>query len=419
MGDAKAGVPDLVQLQQRVGNQAVGRLLLAPQPTKPTRWPCVSGDQPAVLLSPDAGETAKREAMGYAHVGWEHLQDDLGREHRLDLYQNTSGGAVSTQALVQQLNKGAGKALVKTKGPPYHVLSEEAGGVLERYYPALKKESYAPVYQVGRFYTLWHPNQHYYKLETFIRNIPKMHKEAKRRKHAKEQVASYESQLRDVFGRSLWPKVRRVLLSRLPIDRGLAKCNFHLIVAQPTATVSSRVTGTLKAFRIGKVPVALEVSAVQVEQGFIFQRDKSFPTIIIDLAHGTLPEVSVGNLQVKAKGEMDFTVDVGDNSVGVSWKILDPIGEATTWKWGHRKEGRSLGARGGFSRKPYLQFLVEGKLGTGGRAAMLFAYSLAAGAVAAKAAAATTAIHGIARALAQVAARQAPKVAGPMLGLAP
>lgn len=142
-----------------------------------------------------------RREVSWTRVATEDLGDPTGRRNELRIYHaKTSGTPWTVRYLVWCLSARRHQNTM----PQYYVLTPSHGHKLELLYPGLKKESYAPVYQSGRFYILKNPRGRYYKLETYFRNVPYLRKEAKRRKHAQQEVRGQESRLKSVFGR-LWP----------------------------------------------------------------------------------------------------------------------------------------------------------------------------------------------------------------------
>lgn len=131
-----------------------------------------------------------------------------------------------------------------------------------------------------------------------------------------------------------------------------------------------------RAFRsvsLLKIPGAFEITEAQAETGVLFTRGKNLPTVTIDLVHGTVADISLGDLQADAQGGMTSTMNFGKFSIGVHWRILDPIGEETTWKLGCR-DSKSAGTAGDYKREPYAQFLIGGRLGTAARSTLLATY---------------------------------------------
>jgi len=326
-----------------------------------------------------------RREVSWTHVATDDLQDPAGRTYELRIYQAKTGGTPWT---VRHLVWCLSARRHQNTMPQYYVMTPSHGHKLELLYPSFKKEGYAPVYQPGRFYTLKERGR-YHKLGTYLRNVPYRRKEAKRREHARQEVRGQESRLRRLF-RGLWPRIRRALLKRLPENKTLSNVNFNVILLQHTGKVRGIASSALRSVSVAKIPGAFEITEAQAEKGVLFTRGKNLPTITIDLIHGTVADIGLGDLQADAKGGMTRTVNFGKYSLGIHWKILHPISEQTTWKLGYR-DSRSAGTVDGYKREPYAQFLIEGRLGSIARGALLATYGVSAAVLSAKVASAASA----------------------------
>ncbi len=249
-----------------------------------------------------------------------------------------------------------------------HILQRTSATKFEKIY-RFDQERYAPLYNAGRFYSLYHlPRGHYLTLETFLKNLNYLYKEQKRLKKVMPQIKTAEPQLKHAFGQ-YWHRVKKILIRKGPFKTPLTNMNFKFKIAEPTASIRAKMAAGLKP--------NLNVIRVKAEKGLNIVRAGAISTIGIDLVNNNI-SYTIGNVQLDAIGgaELKFP-NKGCCSIGISTQFFNPFSSGVTWKVGCEKKSTfiSIGS-GPYKYQTYVEFLVEGDLTVTGRVKYATLYAI-------------------------------------------